>query len=149
MKNSILIRRAQPGDQPDWLRMRCQLWPDGSPAEHAAEMAELLLEPDQPVFLALRPAGHACGFLEGGIRKYADGCDSGPVGYIEGWYVDEEFRRQGVGGRLVEALEAWARERGLSEIASDTWLDNQTSIDAHLRLGYRETERLVHFAKKL
>jgi aminoglycoside 6'-N-acetyltransferase I len=71
------------------------------------------------------------------------------VGYIEGWYVDDDLRREGVGGLLVRAMEAWSREQGLTEIASDTWLDNQISIAAHLRLGYVEMERLVHFAKKL
>jgi aminoglycoside 6'-N-acetyltransferase I len=49
----------------------------------------------------------------------------------------------------VKAAEDWARSQGLTEMASDTWLDNEVSIRAHLRMGYEETERLVHFAKKL
>jgi aminoglycoside 6'-N-acetyltransferase I len=49
----------------------------------------------------------------------------------------------------VQAVEAWAREQGYTEIASDTWLDNETSIRAHLALGYEESERLVHFRKSL
>jgi aminoglycoside 6'-N-acetyltransferase I len=102
-----------------------------------------------PVFVAQRANGKLGGFLEGGTRKYADGCDSSPVGYIEGWYVDEDLRRSGVGGLLVSAMEAWARDQGLTEMGSDTWLDNETSIAAHTRLGYIEMERLVHFAKKL
>jgi hypothetical protein len=34
-------------------------------------------------------------------------------------------------------------------MASDTWLDNDVSIQAHKKLGYEEMERLVHFAKRL
>ncbi|MHB8778501.1 MAG: GNAT family N-acetyltransferase, partial [Anaerolineales bacterium] len=45
--------------------------------------------------------------------------------------------------------EDWARERGCTEMASDTWLDNEASIRAHLKLGYLEVERLVHFVKPL
>lgn len=143
------IRRIEPADWDEWLRMRCALWDDAAPEEHQAEMREILADADSPVFVAARSDGRLGGFLEGGVRKYADGCETGPVGYIEGWFVDEDLRRKGVGGALVRAMETWARERGLREVASDTWIENETSIAAHKRLGYEEAERLVHFVKKL
>jgi aminoglycoside 6'-N-acetyltransferase I len=145
----IIIRRARPEDKPEWFRMRFLLWPDHTEAELLEGLDEILSSEDEPVFVALRASGGLGGFLEGGTRKYADGCDTSPVGYIEGWYVDEDLRKKGVGGRLMEAMENWARARGLTEMGSDTWLDNETSITAHKQLGYVEMERLVHFAKKL
>lgn len=146
----IIIRHVQSEDKPEWLRMRRSLWPDHSDAEMLSEMDGILSNSEeQPVFVAVRPDGRLGGFLEGGTRKYADGCDSSPVGYLEGWYVDKDLRQIGVGGRLVQAMETWARARGLSEMGSDTWLENETSIAAHAHLGYVEMERLVHFAKKL
>jgi aminoglycoside 6'-N-acetyltransferase I len=130
--------------------MRLLLWPQHTDAEMLAEMDQFISTPQAtPVFVAQRENGALGGFLEGGLRKYADGCESSPVGYIEGWFVDEDLRRSGIGGQLVSAMEAWTRAQGLKEMGSDTWLDNQTSIAAHLRLGYVEAERLVHFAKKL
>ena len=143
------IRRAEPTDWNEWLRMRRLLWDDASVEEHEAEMRDILADPDTPVFIAVRPDGRPGGLLEGGLRKYADGCEAGPVGYVEGWYVDADLRRQGLGRALVQAMEAWARQRGLTEMASDTWIENETSIAAHKRLGYEEAERLVHFVKKL
>ena len=148
MKN-ITIRRATHADKPEWLRMRLNLWPDGTPEGFSKEMGELLADPLTPVFVAIRPGGMLGGFLEAGTRKYAEDCESSPVGYIEGWYVDEDLRGQGIGKALVKAAEDWARSQGLTEMASDTWLDNEVSIQAHLKLGYKETERLVHFMKKL
>jgi len=147
----FLIRRVRVEDRLEWLRMRKSLWPEhDDDAEMLSEMDQMLAaEAEQPIFVIQRANALLGGFLEGGTRKYADGCETGPVGYIEGWYVDDDLRRQGLGARLVWAFEDWARGQGLSEIASDTWLDNQTSIDAHLSLGYIEMERLVHFAKKL
>jgi L-amino acid N-acyltransferase YncA len=56
---------------------------------------------------------------------------------------------QGLGKALVQAAEEWARSQGLTEMASDTWLENDASIRAHLKMGYEEAERLVHFIKKL
>jgi len=49
----------------------------------------------------------------------------------------------------VAAAEDWARAQGCREMASDTWLDNTLSQQAHARLGYAEVERLVHFRKTL
>jgi aminoglycoside 6'-N-acetyltransferase I len=63
--------------------------------------------------------------------------------------VDEPIRGQKIGRELVYNAEQWARERGCVEMASDTWLDNEASISAHLKLGYEEVERLVHFVKRL
>ena len=71
------------------------------------------------------------------------------MGYIEAWYVDEHMRGQKLGKELVRTAVQWAREKGCTEMASDTWLDNETSIAAHLKLGYYEADRLVHFVKRL
>ena len=42
---------------------------------------------------------------EASVRPLADGCTTQPVGYIKGWFVDSDVRRQGVGRKLVEAAE--------------------------------------------
>ena len=88
-------------------------------------------------------------FIEAGLREYGEGCETSPVGYVEAWYVDEHLRGQNLGRDLVQMAEQWAREKGCTEMASDTWLENESSIAAHLKLGYVEAERLVHFMKRL
>lgn len=145
----ITVRQVTPADKPEWLRMRLLLWSYGTAEGFSREMDGLLDDPLSPVFVAARSNGKLGGFLEAGVRKYADGCESSPVGYIEGWYVDEDLRGQGVGKALASAAEDWARSQGMTEMASDTWLENEVSIQAHLKMGYEETDRLVHFAKKL
>ena len=102
-----------------------------------------------PSFVADRGDGTLGGFVEAGLRKYADGCDTSPVGYIEGWYVDADLREQGIGRALIQAAEAWAIDRGCTEMGSDTWIENVVSYRAHLALGYEEAERLIHFRKRL
>jgi aminoglycoside 6'-N-acetyltransferase I len=71
------------------------------------------------------------------------------VGFIEGWFVDEDLRRGGVGGELVRAAESWARAQGCSEMASDCHLENEVSRLAHLALGYAEHGRVIQFCKRL
>lgn len=146
---SFTIRRATHEDKTDWLRLRQKLWPE-APIEYLSfDMDDKLSNGNYAVFVAFGTEGHPVAFIETGLRDYGEGCEISPVGYIEAWYVDEQIRGQKVGRELVHNAEQWAREKGCVEMASDTWLDNEASISAHLRLGYEEVERLVHFVKRL
>ncbi|HVF24568.1 MAG TPA: aminoglycoside 6'-N-acetyltransferase [Anaerolineales bacterium] len=146
---SYQIRRATAEDKPEWLRMRQGLWPE-APVEYLDfDMDELLAEPDYAVYVASNADGNLVAFIEAGLRNHVEGCETSPVGYIEAWYVDEHRRGQKLGKEMVRVAEDWAREKGCTEMASDTWLENEISIAAHLKMGYDEAERLVHFVKRL
>jgi aminoglycoside 6'-N-acetyltransferase I len=143
------IRPVQPPDHAEWLRMRRTLW-GGAAEEHTPDMDAYFATPQRGItFVVESTGGGLCGFIEVSLRSYAEGCQTSPVAYIEGWYVDADSRRHRLGTRLVQAAEAWARNQGLKEIASDTQIDNTVSIHAHQVLGYEEVERLVCFRKAL
>jgi aminoglycoside 6'-N-acetyltransferase I len=129
--------------------MRLMLWDDCPIDQQEGEMDEYLRDPGHQVFLAERPEGGLCGFLEAAIHPWAVGCDHRPVGYIEGWYVDADMRRLGVGRALVAAAEAWARDQGCLQMASDAQVENRLSQKAHEGLGYAETYRLVYYKRDL
>jgi aminoglycoside 6'-N-acetyltransferase I len=141
----MLVRVFDSADYSEWRRMRDALWPD----QTAADMADWLARPDAAVLVAERTSGGLCGFAEVGARSIAEGCTTSPVAYLEGWYVDPDARRQGVGAALLRAVEAWARRAGHRELASDTGLTNQVSQQAHERLGFTEVERAVQYRKLL
>ena len=146
---SFTIRRATYDDKSSWLGLRQRLWPE-APIEYLSfDMDAHLADTDYAVFVASADDGNLVAFIEVGLRDYGEGCETSPVGYIEAWYVDEQVRGQKLGRDLVQSAEQWAREKGCQEMASDTWLENESSISAHLRLGYVEVERLVHFVKRL
>jgi aminoglycoside 6'-N-acetyltransferase I len=129
--------------------MRQGLWPE-APLEYLNfDLDDLLANSDAGIFVASGADGKLIAFIEASLREYGEGCETSPVGYIEAWYVDPHVRGQKLGRDLVHTAEQWAREKGCTEIASDTWLENEASIAAHLKLGYYEVERLVHFAKRL
>ena len=146
---SFSIRRATDEDKPEWLRMRHGLWSD-APLEYLAlDLDDLLADDDTAVFIAFNENNQPVGFIEVSLRSFAEGCETSPVGYIEAWFVGELVRLQKLGRELVQIAEQWARGKGCSEMASDTWLENEASIAAHLRMGYHEADRLVHFVKRL
>lgn len=155
---ATLIRPLQDEDRDEWTRMRTALWPESSAESHVEEITAFLTGnlsgwlaglQAVAVFVAERPGGGLCGFLEASVRPMADGCTTHPVGYVEGWYVDPDVRRKGVGRTLVNAAESWAVSLGCHEMASDAHLDNAISIAAHKALGFTDEAPTVRFRKWL
>jgi aminoglycoside 6'-N-acetyltransferase I len=148
----LAARLYLPDDRAEWLRMRQRLWPNPDPEAQLTDMDKWLAQVDTIVLVVPRGGGAStalAGFAEVGTRSVADSCETSPVAYLEGWYVDEDLRRQGVGTALVRAAEAWALSKGLKEFASDTQLGNADSQLAHAALGFTEVERLVAYRKVL
>lgn len=150
----MLIRPARASDIEQLTAMRVDLWPEGSAEEHREELVEFLVDGKQPSILSaaifVAEDETLAGFIEVGLRSVADGCDPiRPCGYIEGWYVLPSHRQTGVGALLVQAAEEWSRAQGCTEMASDTWLDNEVSQRAHEALGYEAVDRVVTYRKGL
>jgi aminoglycoside 6'-N-acetyltransferase I len=143
------VRQMGAGDRTIWAEMRVALWPDETP-QAATEMTDGLLG-DEDVWGLIAEAtdGTAIGFAEIAVREYANGCDSRPVAFLEGVWVNPQFRRRGIGTRLVAHAEAFLAARGFRELGSDTQIDNGASQAAHLAWGFSETERVVYFRKLL
>lgn len=135
-----------------WSAMRATLWPSATTAEHGDELAARLAAASRDLagFVVIADGREIVGFAEAALRRdYVNGCDTSPVGFLEGIYVEPLFRRRGVAGLLIAATEAWARAAGCTELASDASLDNVDSHAFHLADGFEETERVVFFRKSL
>ena len=144
------IRQLRESDLSEWLRLRLLLWDQAGENDHREEMVDIIEDLDsQLVVVADRGDETLAGFLEASIRPMAEDCETEHVGYLEGWYVEENVRRSGLGRALVAFAEDWARRHGCTEMASDAEVGNDTSLSAHQRLGYQETSRLVHLRKEL
>lgn len=129
--------------------LACKLWPDNDLDSMRLEFEELLGSDRDAVFLAEKD-GRAAGFIHMSLRTdYVEGSDSSPVGYVEGVYVEEEFRNSGIARKLVEAGEQWAKSLGCTQVASDAELDNVQSHVFHQRIGFREANRIVAFIKDI
>jgi aminoglycoside 6'-N-acetyltransferase I len=145
------IRKARTEDLNAVVDLCCLLWPDGTREEHGEEIARMLATGmcgTLPAAIFIVEDG--MGFLQVGLRSHADGCDPAqPVGFIEGLYVREEARKRGTARALMNAAEEWSRMHGAKEMASDTWIDQHVSVNAHQALGFEIVDRCVHFRKSL
>ncbi|MFC1452176.1 GNAT family N-acetyltransferase [Verrucomicrobiota bacterium] len=150
MRNGAKIRSLRTDDHSEWRRMRLALYSSDDPGLIEKEIEDIaagILPMD--VLVAERSSGGLVGFVELTVEHNVVGCKSSPVGYIGSWYVDPDHRQAGVGRELLLAAEDWAAGRGCREMGSDCEIDNEISRRAHIRIGYVETERLIHFRKPI
>ncbi|MBQ8313338.1 MAG: GNAT family N-acetyltransferase [Clostridia bacterium] len=144
----MTIRKATPADSRTLAQLASQMW-DASPAELEPEFAQLTASDEAACFLAYE-GSEPIGFAQCQLRHdYVEGCETSPVGFLEGVYVQPEHHRKGIARHLVAACEDWARGVGCTEFGSDCEIDNTDSLAFHLAIGFEEAGRTIWFNKKL
>lgn len=144
-----MIRKADMNDLPRLTELALELWPDNAVDTMYYDLGKIMVEGESIFFLAYRD-DVAVGFAQCQLRHdYVEGTSSSPVGYLEGIYVRAADRKLGFAGQLMQACEEWARAEGCTEFASDCEIDNTESLAFHLKLGFKEANRIICFAKQL
>lgn len=65
------------------------------------------------------------GFAQCQLRcGYVEGTKTTPVGYLEGIFIKDGYRRKGYTKEFLTECEAWAKCNGCQEFASDCETDN-------------------------
>ena len=115
---SISIRVATFEDTQIVAELAIQMWESNTVEELTQEICDISKE-NGTIFLAMVD-GCAVGFAQCGLRRdYVEGTDSSPVGYLEGIFVKEEYRKRGLARDMLVACQKWAKEQGCAEFASD------------------------------
>ncbi len=147
-RQALEVKKAQSADISDIAQLAAKMW--DHPVEELAEEFKALAENPEAALFAAVAKNEIIGFAQCQLRHdYVEGCSTSPVGYLEGIYVDDRWRRQGVAGALLRACEEWARSKGCTEFASDCELDNADSLRFHQSLGFGEAGRIICFTKRL
>lgn len=130
--------------------MSSELWPKDDPKEIRKECRNILSSSKNEVFLCQTDKKQVVGFVSVSLRnQYIPGASKYPVGYLEGLYVKEEYRKKGVAKELVIKAENWAKKQGCLEMVSDTWDWNIDSQKFHEKLGFIKKDILVHYIKTI
>ncbi|WMJ86664.1 aminoglycoside 6'-N-acetyltransferase [Anaerocolumna sp. MB42-C2] len=125
------------------------LWPHHTRTELEEEITGIMKMDTAAFFLAYEMQ-QPVGFAQCQLRfDYVQGCKSSPVGYLEGIYVSEGSRRKGIAKHLLASCEAWSKDMGCEEFASDCNISNTESLQFHLKMGFEEESRIICFKKKV
>lgn len=141
--------KAEMKDISTVAKLAVLMWDDNTVEDLIQEFTELFIKGKVQFFLKYEN-DTPVGFAQCQLRSdYVEGTETSPVGYLEGIFVREEYRHQGYAKELLAECEAWAREQGAEEFASDCELDNTDSYRFHMAVGFTEANRVICFAKKL
>ena len=131
------------------VQLMLELWPDSS-FDEELESCKIILNSDHDICYLIKDKETYIAFIHLTVRlDYVEGANSSPVAYIEGLYVKENWRHLGIGKKMIHLGIEWGRQKGCKQLASDTELNNVTSIEFHKRLGFLEATRIVCFIREL
>ena len=156
MISILQVRPVELGDRSEWTRLRLALWPDEGEQAHRTAVERFFARPrtlgsmPEVALVAVAPDADpvVVGFTEVSRRAYAEGCETSPVGFLEGWYVVRSAGAR-ASGAPCSRPRAWARKLGCREFASDAVANNAVSAAAHRALGFEEVVVLRCFRKSL
>lgn len=144
-----MIKKATINDLQVLSKLAIQMWSDNS-RECLEEEFKNYINSKNTVFFIKYINETPVGFAQCSLRRdYVEGTESSPVGYLEGIFVEEKYRKEGIAKELLLECEAWSKSLGCSEFASDCELTNNTSLKFHLSLGFTEVNRIICFKKDL
>jgi GNAT superfamily N-acetyltransferase len=141
----VTIRSAQSSDAKAIAEVTKQLGYSTEPTAVAGRLSRLLTRGDQQLLVADH-RGRAVGWIHMVITEYIE-ADAFVV--IGGLVVDREYRRQGIGHRLLTRAEEWAAERGCALVRVSS---NVKRVEAHglyERAGYTNLKTQYAFAKRV
>lgn len=144
-----MIKKAVFGDAADIARLAQKMWSD-STLEDLVKDFENAVEQKQSAVFVLTEDNRAVGFAQCQLRNdYVEGTTGSPVGYLEGIYVEPDYRHRGFAKELLKKCEEWAKEKGCTEFASDCELGNSESLNFHFKSGFSEANRIICFTKRI
>jgi len=111
------------------------------------EIFEGRMADENCLLLVAEVGGQVVGFIKGSVREENPLLAPGSYGYLGETSVTARYQRQGVGRRLYEALAAWFRERGISEVRLQVSAYNPVSDAFWRAMGF--SPYLVHMRSRL
>ena len=133
-----------------FLEMAKKLWKDFDRKDLEQLLMQTIESKKYRILIAKNQDKRCVAFSIFSIRSdYVEGAVKSPTGYLEGIFVDSEFRKTGIAREFLRLGESWCKEKGCSQMGSDTWLTDIESRKFHKKVGFREEEEVVHFLKDI
>ena len=145
MNSSVTIRPATEADISAMSQLLSQLFsietdfvPD---EERQSRGLKLLLDTPDALIIVADEQGGVIGMAT--VQVLVSTAEGGRVGLVEDVVVDINHRDRGIGAALLNHLQQWAQDSGLSrlQLAADSW--NSAALGFYARNGWSQTSLVV------
>jgi len=146
---NIGIVIADESNLKEWTDLALMLFPESS-FEEEHDFHQKVLKSGKELGILYKKDDKYVGFMNLSIRHdYVNGTDTSPVVFIEAIYILPEYRQQGIAGKFISYAEGYAKQKGITQLASDCLTDNSLSEVFHKNCGFIEKERVICFVKDI
>jgi diamine N-acetyltransferase len=146
----IQIHKANPTDLNEVLALNKKLFEferqfgstynlDWTYSECGQEYYKKRLENERAIVLIAKTGSKSVGYILGFIDTYSYRSVN-PILEIENMFVEEAYRRQGIGKKLAQELLVQAKNRGVKRIRVGALAQNTNAIKFYKSLGLSEFE---------
>ncbi len=143
---AVKIRSAGPRDSARIAELAGQLGYKSGAEEIARRLAGMKESADHAVFVAETREGEIAGWIGAFVYRCVE---ANTRAEISGLVVDEKARSLGIGRRLLERAEEWAREKGCAAVGLRSNVIRERAHNFYLRLGYEHIKTQKSFRKTL
>ena len=140
------IRQARESDHARIAELAGQLSYPSTPEEVAQRLGEMKGSAQHAVFVAELENGEIAGWIAVFVYRTVE---AEARAEISGLVVDERFRSQRIGERLLACSEEWAGERGCSAIGLRSNVIRERAHSFYERHGYAHIKTQKSFRKQL
>ncbi len=145
MPETVSIRSATPDDAIAVANLIVQLGYDITIDAARRRLVQLLGKVDHVIYVATVD-GRVAGVIH---AQVTEALEHEPRGEIRALVVEEEQRSMGIGERLVQEVEKWARQRRLVTMRVRSNVNRELARRFYERYGYEVTKTTNVFDKKL
>ncbi len=142
----VVVRPGRMADAPAIAELCGQLGYPSTPEQLAARLGRLLPQGGHAVFVAEAEDGRVCGFAH--VFGYHV-VESDPRAEVSGLVVDQAHRGQGVGKRLMQRVEDWARQQSYAVVSLRSNVVREQAHVFYQGLGYHCHKTQKSFRKEL
>lgn len=140
----ITIRKPVRDDVEKLAELAGQLGYPSTATEMTRRLARIRDDARHVVLVAADGDNNPVGWIHG---RVVDQVESNPFVEIAGMVVAEEHRSIGIGARLLNKVEDWARSTGVARIRVRSNVKRKRAHAFYVQAGYEQTKKSMVFEK--
>jgi ribosomal protein S18 acetylase RimI-like enzyme len=117
---------------------------DGAEAGFEKEMVRRLMEAGDGLVLVAQDGNNTIGYALVEIQEPPRGLKRDILGYIHHLAVTAEYRRKGIGERILSDILEWLHSRDINRVELDLTAENEIAVSFWKKQGYTEFTRKLY-----